>query len=202
MVWTQGQYLSLDSDDDLCTGCRNVSLHHQQQSISGLHSPRWSHYNFKRILLLGCLPFTRYRQIERIKLHKSTTCVFWCLSCALHGFQHQKEWRLFSPLSHSSSLITAMHNAINPYKFEKIAWSFPENRAWFMQFSTLTFLFTKIGWSDNPIPSTEERPSAKSINSFHSSQMQRQQVCLWVNFSLLRHHILGKTSDIIILSSS
>lgn len=101
-----------------------------------------------------------------------------------------------------AQFVTHYCNAINPYKFEKIAWSFPENRAWFMQFSTLTFLFTKIGWSDNPIPSTEKRPSAKSINSFHSSQMQRQQVCLWVNFSLLRHQILGKTSDIIILSSS
>ena len=35
---------SLDSDDDFRSGCRNVSHHYQQQSFSGLHSPRWLNY--------------------------------------------------------------------------------------------------------------------------------------------------------------
>ena len=35
---------SLDSDDDLRPGCRNLSHHYRQQSLSGLHSPGRSHY--------------------------------------------------------------------------------------------------------------------------------------------------------------
>ena len=30
----------LDSEDDICSGCRNVSQCHLKQSFSGLHSPR------------------------------------------------------------------------------------------------------------------------------------------------------------------
>ena len=36
--------LSLDSDDDFHSGCRNVSHHYRQQSFSGLHSPGRSNY--------------------------------------------------------------------------------------------------------------------------------------------------------------
>ena len=36
--------LSLDSDDDFRSGCRNVSHCHRQQSFSGLPSPGRSHY--------------------------------------------------------------------------------------------------------------------------------------------------------------
>ena len=35
---------SLDSDDDFRPGCRNLSHHYRQQSLSGLHSPGRSHY--------------------------------------------------------------------------------------------------------------------------------------------------------------
>ena len=38
------QRAALDSDDDFHSGCRNVSRHHRQQSLSGLPSPRRSHY--------------------------------------------------------------------------------------------------------------------------------------------------------------
>ena len=36
--------LSLDSDDDFCSGCQNVSHCHRQQSFSGLSSPGRLHY--------------------------------------------------------------------------------------------------------------------------------------------------------------
>ena len=39
--------LSLDSDDDFRSGCRNVSHCHRQQSFSGLPSPGRSHYTIK-----------------------------------------------------------------------------------------------------------------------------------------------------------
>ena len=32
-----------DSEDDYCTGCRNISHYQQQQSYSGLRSPRHSY---------------------------------------------------------------------------------------------------------------------------------------------------------------
>ena len=33
-------HFSLDSEDDFCSGCRNVSQSHPKQSFSGLLSPR------------------------------------------------------------------------------------------------------------------------------------------------------------------
>ena len=39
--------LSLDSDDDFRSGCRNVSHCHRQQSFSGLPSPGRSHYTIE-----------------------------------------------------------------------------------------------------------------------------------------------------------
>ena len=35
------KHFSLDSEDDFCSGCRNVS--HQQQFLSELHTPGWLH---------------------------------------------------------------------------------------------------------------------------------------------------------------
>ena len=50
--------LSLDSDDDFCSGCQNVSHCHRQQSFSGLPSTGRSHYmidiTFCYYLLLCC----------------------------------------------------------------------------------------------------------------------------------------------------
>ena len=42
--------LSLDSDDDFCSG-QKVSHHYWQQSFSGLHTPGWSNYT---IISLVC----------------------------------------------------------------------------------------------------------------------------------------------------
>ena len=50
--------LSLDSDDDFRSGCRNVSHCHRQQSFSGLPSPGRSHYTIdchSRVQPLYCI---------------------------------------------------------------------------------------------------------------------------------------------------
>ena len=41
-----------DSDDDFCSGCRNVSHCHRQQSFSGLPSPGRSHYTIDHFVML------------------------------------------------------------------------------------------------------------------------------------------------------
>ena len=47
---------TFDTEDDYCTGCRNVSHCQQQQSYSGLRSPRQSNstffWNFKQLDIL------------------------------------------------------------------------------------------------------------------------------------------------------
>ena len=48
--------LSLDSDDDFRSGCRNVSHCHRQQSFSGLPSPGRSHYTIY-CFVTSCIPF-------------------------------------------------------------------------------------------------------------------------------------------------
>ena len=52
--------LSLDSDDDFLSGCRNVSHCHRQQYFSGLPSPGRSHYTIEchsRVQTLYCIIF-------------------------------------------------------------------------------------------------------------------------------------------------
>ena len=52
--------LSLDSDDDFRSGCRNVSHHYRQQSSSGLHSPERSNYTitcYPRVQTIYCTEF-------------------------------------------------------------------------------------------------------------------------------------------------
>ena len=55
--------LSLDSDDDFHSGCRNVSHCHRQQSFSGLPSPGRSHYTIdchSRVQTLYCINENNY----------------------------------------------------------------------------------------------------------------------------------------------
>ena len=50
--------LSLDSDDDFRSGCRNISHHYRQQSFSGLHSPGRSNYTitcYPRFQTIYCI---------------------------------------------------------------------------------------------------------------------------------------------------
>ena len=64
------KYYSLDSEDDFCSGCRNVS--HQQQFFSELPSPRRSHYTnyllHKGVLFGFVITNTRDKQFCTVHL--------------------------------------------------------------------------------------------------------------------------------------
>ena len=64
--------LSLDSDDDFRSGCRNVSHHYRQQSFSGLRSPGRSNYTIKRKFVAYFAKFRKIRVfIKRPRREKS-----------------------------------------------------------------------------------------------------------------------------------
>ena len=80
--------LSLDTDDDFCSGCQNVSHCHRQQSFSGLPWPRWSHYSINFLLLCSILSWStaECRIWIRIHIHLnwrdgSITALCWILGC-------------------------------------------------------------------------------------------------------------------------
>ena len=68
-VSTTDNNLSLDSDDDFRSGCRNVSHHYRQQSFSGLQWPGRSNYTST------CYPWVQ-----------TIYCIYW-LTCQIANVQ-------------------------------------------------------------------------------------------------------------------
>ena len=71
--------LSLDSEDDFRSGCRNVSHCHRQQSFSGLLSPGRSHYTIDIFYIHSKASFTGLRTSERdeITLQAPINIIYW-----------------------------------------------------------------------------------------------------------------------------
>ena len=62
----------LDSDDDFCSGCRNVRQFHHKQSFSGLHSPGRSRCSWKKMASQDVLYWGT--SIRRVLVTSSPPC--------------------------------------------------------------------------------------------------------------------------------
>ena len=83
--------LSLDSDDDFRSGCRNVSHHYQQQSISGLHSPRQSNYT------ITCYHWVQTFYCKSSTVSFTAAAQFFCEIATRERLQQKIKWTLSNP---------------------------------------------------------------------------------------------------------
>ena len=111
-----------DSEDDYCTGCRNVSHCQQQQSYSKLRSPRrssstflWNDIYFCLFMLTCRFPEYILRHLEVMsinpsqRLHQSCCLLYLSYMITLYGLNYQdlkKKGECFGPNNtHSHTIV-------------------------------------------------------------------------------------------------